>query len=227
MNREKAIQEIKSNLKKLFNFAKEEFNTLKLEDGTQVTISTTDLEVGSELYIIDDSGNRTTLDDGTYTLQDGRTFVIADNLVTEIEAVEEADDLETGGDETTGVETSKQKMDGLPAGHAEGQSEEEQPEAEPEQSDMAKRVDDLEHQIAEILNILNKMGDSQNDLNEQMMSRIKEIGEEPGDKPVIHKKKGYESYSKNSAKEAKSQELFERLLKSTGDLRKRSNNNFI
>lgn len=226
VNKDKQMQKMRSILKDLFKFAKEEFDTLKLEDGTQITISTSDLEIGSQVFVLDDSGNQSTLDDGTYTLQDGRTFTIADNGVTEITEVggedEETDSSEPGTDVTTTADT---KMDGLPAGHGEEQDEKDIPAAEGEQTDSSKRLDDLEHQVAEILNILNKIGDGQNAVNEQMMSRINAIADEPGDKPVKNGKKGYDVYSKSAIKEKQSQEALDSLRKLTAQIKSTSNSN--
>ncbi len=227
MNKDKKLEELKHIFKKLLKFSKEEFNTLKLEDGTQITITTTELEVGSEVYIIDDSGNQSPLDNGTYTLQDGRTFTIYSNLVTEIASTEGEGDVQTGGDETKTAETPE-KLAGLPDGHEKGQEEEDKPEAEAEpESDLAKRVDDLEKTLAEVMNIINKIGSGQNEVNEQMMSKIREFAESPGDKPILHNKKGYDVYSKKNISSKASDEAFERLMKISKEFRSTSNNNFI
>jgi hypothetical protein len=200
MNRNQAIKEIRSNLKKLLSFTSDEkvFNNMTLTDGTVITISTADLEIGAEVYMLDDQGNQTPLDNGDYVLQDGRTFSVEDNQITVIEGPEsDGTDVETGDGETDSVETSKQEMDanGLPEGQGEAASG---GDVDP-QADLAQRVADLEKTIAEVLNILNKMGDSQNDLNQQMMSKISEVAGEPGDKPVKSIKRGYEVYNKDKA----------------------------
>ena len=196
---------------------------MTLTDGTNITISTADLEIGAEVYMIDDQGNQTPLDNGDYVLQDGRTFTVEDNSITAIEGSEgdSEGDVETGDSETDSVETAKQKMDanGLPEGHGPAAAGEAADDAAAD-ADLSTRVSDLEKQLAEVLNILNKMGDSQNDLNQQMMSKISEVADEPGGNPIKKVKKGYESYNKevvaSRVKQDKSMEVIQ-LMKQLKD----------
>jgi len=206
MNRNDKIREIKNNLKRLFTFTDDQkFNNFTLTDGTNITTSAADIEVGAEVYMLDEQGNQTPLDNGDYVLNDGRTFTIQDNVVTEVKGPEEdGTDVESGDSDTDSVETSKQNMDanGLPEGHDKPADGEVPADDSQVDGDLAQRVSDLEKQLAEVLNILNKIGDSQNDINEQMMSAqksLRQIGGEPGDKPVKSVKRGYEVYNKEIA----------------------------
>lgn len=236
MDRNKAIENFKDSLKKLMSFTKQKFNNFKLTDGTQITTSADDIAVGVELYQIDDLGNQTPLDNGDYVLEDGRTFTIKDNKIVEIaEAAMDGTDVETGGDETDAVETSKQKMDsGLPEGHDKANVKD-APEADTQKAgDVSDRVENLEKQVAEILNLLGQMGPAQNEANEQMMTKInkfesnlKLISSEPGDEPIKTQKKGYEVYSKKNIKAKDSDEALERLRKITKEMRDNSNNNYL
>lgn len=194
MKRDIAIKQIRENLKKLLRFADEKFGTLVLSDGTNISVSGSDLEIGSEVFMLDDLGNQTPCENGDYVLQDGRTFTVTDGKISDIKATEAEPEKPESGDTTTDKPTTM-GTDGLPEGHEEGQTEEEKP-AKDEQldGDVASRVEKLETTVAEILNILSKMGDSQNELNEQMMSAIKKYGEGPGDEPVKFGRKGNQPY---------------------------------
>lgn len=206
MRKENAINSIRENLKRLLKFADEKFGNLVLSDGTQVTTTATDLEIGAEVFMLDDLGNQTPCEDGQYVLQDGRTFVCTGGKITDIMASEKLAEKPESGETTTDKPQTMAK-DGMPEGQKEKekmQEEGEMPEVEEKEEkeieievkgvEVDKRVADLESQVAEILNILSKMGNSQNELNEQMMSAIKKFGAEPGDEPVKVGKKGYQNY---------------------------------
>lgn len=194
MKREDAIKQIKLNLKKLLRFADEKFGTLILSDGTNISISSSDLEIGAEVFMLDDLGNQTPCENGDYVLQDGRTFTVTDGKISDIKSTDPSAEKPESGDTTT-TKPETMGTDGLPEGHTGDQSEEDKPEKDAQvDGDLASRVESLEKQIAEILNILSKMGDSQNELNEQMMSQIKKFGAEPGDEPVKFGKKGNQPY---------------------------------
>lgn len=210
MDKQKLFSETNEILKRLLRFTEEKkFNNFTLTDGTNITISSPDLEIGAEVYMIDELGNQTPLDNGDYVLQDGRTFTVADNCITDIKSPEgDGTDVESKGDTTTdAVEAEKQEMDanGLPEGHDKKEEEVKEGEevVEDADKDMSKRLEDLEKAVAEIMNLLNKMGDTQNDVNEQMMSKIESFGSEPGDKPVRTQKRGYETYDKDVARSKK------------------------
>lgn len=230
MNRNNSIREIKENLKKLLHFSTEQkFNNFTLTDGTNITTTSTDIEIGAEVYMLDEQGNQTPLDNGDYVLQDGRTFTIADNVVTDIKAPEgDGQKPEQTGDSTTDAPKQeapvKEAMDanGLPEGH-DPSVEGETPAEESSEGDLSARVADLEKQLAEVLNILSKMGDSQNDLNEQMMSAIKTFGSEPGDKPVRNGKRGYEVYDKDKSYSKKKGENSLEVIEMMKNLKKERN----
>jgi hypothetical protein len=186
MNKNDTLKKIKENLKYLIKFSTElkEFSNFDLTDGTKITSPDSELAVGCEVYAIDDQNNQTPLNDGDYVLTDGRTISVANNVITAISDSSEDPQDETESPEE--VDQEKQKMsDGLP---------DDQPAeaAGADQSDIVARLTDLENKIEEILNIINKLGDTQGDVNEQMMSKIEEFSKSPGDKPIRSAKK--ESY---------------------------------
>ena len=219
MNRNKAIAELKSSWKKLVKFADEsKFNNFVLTDGTQITVKGQDLEVGVEVYQLDENQNQAPLDPGTYTLNDGRTFTVdASNKVTEVVAPDDSDATAESGDETDNaeVETSKMATDNVPAGHGdEAQDGSDVEHDESKDGDLASRVEDIEKTLAEIVNFLQKIQDSQQEVNEQMMHKIKRLGAESGDIAIpTLAKNGFEAYKaeKTSNTEENTESLLDKL----------------
>ena len=66
-----------------------QFATVKSDKGDLV-YNTESLEVGSEVYTEDENGENVPAADGEYILEDGRTVVVAEGVVTEIKEKEEA-----------------------------------------------------------------------------------------------------------------------------------------
>lgn len=219
MDKNTALKNIRESLKTLLKFSKEikgeEFGNFELTDGTKLTSTDEDIKVGSEIYQLDDQGNQTPLSDGDYVLSDGRTFTIKSNAITVISDVDAADAPQ---DETqTPSDNKDTKMaDGIPDAedNKDGSTD-----------DTCKRLDDLEASIAEIINLLNKMGESQNSANETMMSKIKEIGDESGDEPIKTIKKEAFSYSKADAKNKKKEDALAEL-RSDIEKSRQANNNY-
>jgi hypothetical protein len=219
MNKENAIKQIRENLKKILHMSKqEEFGSFVLSDGTKITTDSEDLEVGAKIYALDDLGNQSVCEKGSYVLQDGRTIVCDESgVITEVKMAEGEEKPEAGDVVTDKPETMA--SEGLPKAEAEGKKKmEEEVEVEEkeevESEDSGERISKLEEQVTEILNILSKMGDSQNELNKQMMSAIQKFGAEPGDEPVKFAKKGYKDYvAKVSQKQDESFEELKKLMK--------------
>lgn len=213
MDRNKAIKELQLTFKKLLKFADEiKFNSLVLSDGTQITIKGDDIAVGVEVMQLDDQGNQTPLNPGTYVLQDGRNFTVDEtNKITEIGAPDDSGDEASSGSDTDNVETKKMDTDGLPSAH-DGDpktGEDVQPDTAVD-GDMNSRMEDLEKQMAEVVNFLQQLQNSQQEVNEQMMHKIKRIGSE-GDIEPIKPKKGYEGY-KNIDPKVQSEDITRNFL---------------
>lgn len=220
MNRNKAIGELQEFVKRIMKFADEsKFNNFTLTDGTQITIKGNDLSVGVEAYLLDDNQNQMPLDPDTeYVLQDGRCFKVdGNNKIVEVTEPEDSeDDTESGDSETDNIETSKKKMDadGLPAGHGEnGTGDEIKPEAKGD-SDLATRVGALEKQLEDIINFLQKLNDSQQEVNEQMMHKIKRMGSDSGVVERAEKKspKGFQSYNSAEVEKYSKEETTDSIL---------------
>lgn len=187
MNRTETIASIKASLKKLFSAetAEVKFSDFVLSDGTKITSTASDLEIGAEVYAVDDMGNQTPIDDGDYVLNDGRTITVAANVITNIAGDASTEDESPVSDANT-ANTGDMKEQKMTDGLAEKPADE---------ADLAGRVNDLENQLEEILTMLKDLSDKHNTTTEQMMSKIKVIGDEPGDVAVPKTKKGYEEYS--------------------------------
>lgn len=190
MSNKYLINKIKDNLKSLMKFSEEikdkkSFSNYDLTDGTKITSPSSDLEIGAEVYALDDQGNQTPLEDGEYVLNDGRTITVSGNSITE---VADSSDAETKDPMEDSEDESMVKMeDGLPDTH-------ESAAKEVPSNDVSSRLTDLEKQIEDILNIIKKLGSTQGDVNEQMMSKLESFSKENGGQPIKTMKKDYAGY---------------------------------
>lgn len=89
----KEVAELKAKLAKAM--LKESFAATKTDKAVLVH-ETEELNVGTEVFVEDEEGNRTPAEDGIYTLEDGKRIKVAEGKVEEIlEAEEEAEAEET------------------------------------------------------------------------------------------------------------------------------------
>jgi hypothetical protein len=179
MNKNEALSKIQDQLKKLmaFNFSKEvKFDNIKLKDGSEICVAEgTDLEVGVDVYKLDDKGVQSPLDDGSYELEDGRVLVVTGSKVESIgEANPDAPATEETPSEDANVNAEKEKME-LPTGGEEKPAE--KVESPDDEAALGDRLSQLESQVAQILEILQGMGSMQ----EQAMSKIVELSNEPAE----------------------------------------------
>jgi len=196
MNKADTLKKIKENLKSLMKFSnelKEEgFGNFDLTDGTKITSPSADLEIGSEVYAIDDQGNQTPLDDGEYVLTDGRTITLKGNKIENISSGDDEMPEDDGDGDGDGDGEQEMSDTGMP--------DDQQAEAgDKAHNDIAARLSDLEKQIENILNILNKLGQSQGEVNEQMMNKINFLSNENGDKPIKTRKRASNTYDPKNA----------------------------
>ena len=97
MNKEQALQEIKSRLKALFSSEEVESVEIKMYrcmtvDGKTLETDGEVLEVGAQIYNIDENGDRTPVEDGTYVTED-YSIMVKDNMVESIIVPEETEDV--------------------------------------------------------------------------------------------------------------------------------------
>lgn len=89
----KEVAELKAKLAKAM--LKESFAATKTDKAVLVH-ETEELNIGTEVFVEDEEGNRTPAEDGIYTLEDGKRIKVAEGKVEEIlEAEEEAEAEET------------------------------------------------------------------------------------------------------------------------------------
>lgn len=211
MDKENIINEIKENLKKLFSFT-QKFNNYTLTDGTNITSPAEELEIGVEVYGLDENGNQTPLNDGEFVLQDGRTITLKENKIVDIKG-----EVKQPEEEVSVTEEEQSMADSLP------EVEVEAPEVEVEVgADMVKRVEALEKNIEEILSILSKMGDAQMKVNEDFENKIEKFGAEPGGEAIKANKKGYVPYEKDKVANQEKIESFNELKELMNKMRKNS-----
>jgi hypothetical protein len=206
MNKNETINSIKESLKKLFA-TDVKFSDFVLTDGKKITSTATDLEIGVEVYAVDELGNQTPLDNGDFVLQDGRTITVVDNAITNI-----AGKISTEAESPVSNADVEQEMnDGMV-------------ESPSEEGDMAQRVADLEAQLEEVLNLLKQMSEAQMKSQDQMMSKIKTIADEPGDEKVQVSKVGYNEYSTKNVNAKRNMSEIEELRSLIANKNKRDNN---
>lgn len=206
MNKNETINSIKESLKKLFA-TDVKFSDFVLTDGKKITSTATDLEIGVEVYAVDELGNQTPLDNGDFVLQDGRTITVVDNAITNI-----AGEISTEAESPVSNADVEQEMnDGMV-------------EPASEEGDMAQRVADLEAQLEEVLNLLKQMSEAQMKSQDQMMSKIKTIADEPGDEKVQVSKVGYNEYSTKNVNAKRNMSEIEELRSLISNKNKRDNN---
>lgn len=117
------VAELKDKLAKVL-LGKVEFTATKTDKAVLVH-DTEAIEVGTEVFVEDEEGNRTPAEDGIYTLEDGTRLKVADGKVAEIlepeEEVEPTEDTEVELEEETPAEeyATKAEVEALAAAVAE------------------------------------------------------------------------------------------------------------
>lgn len=103
----KEVAELKAKLAKAM--LKESFAATKTDKAILVH-ETEELNIGTEVFVEDEEGNRTPAEDGIYTLEDGKRIKVAEGKVEEILEAEE----ETEAEETE-VEAAEEAPEETPA----------------------------------------------------------------------------------------------------------------
>lgn len=99
-----ALSQIKEN-KKQEKMTKQKFEMAKLEDGTPVWISA--LEVGGDVFVIDENMEKAPIFDGEHILADGSTVVTVDGKITEIKPKQEEAPAEVAAEEVVTEELAE------------------------------------------------------------------------------------------------------------------------
>ena len=156
------IKSIKEALKAMIR--QMEFSTATSDKGVIGWDVDGDIEVGTEVYLVDENGDRQPIEDGDYVLEDGRTVVVKDSKVEEIkEKAEEVVEEPTQGTTTeeTNVEENEEPTD----------TEVENPDGTEEKDNTA--IEELRKEVNELY-----------DLVDTLTKRIEELENKPAAQPV-------------------------------------------
>lgn len=156
------IKNIKEALKAMIR--QMEFSTATTDKGVIGWDVDGDIEVGVEVYVVDENGDKQPIEDGDYVLEDGRTVVVKDSKVEEIkekaeEVVEEPTNEPTT--EETNVEENEEPTD----------TEVENPDGTEEKDNTA--IEELRKEVNELYDLVDKL-----------TKRIEELENKPAAQPV-------------------------------------------
>lgn len=156
------IKSIKEALKAMIR--QMEFSTATSDKGVIGWDVDGEIEVGTEVYLVDENGDRQPIEDGDYVLEDGRTVVVKDSKVEEIkekaeEVVEEPTNEPTT--EETNVEENEEPTD----------TEVENPDGTEEKDNTA--IEELRKEVNELYDLVDKL-----------TKRIEELENKPAAQPV-------------------------------------------
>jgi len=198
MNRQETIESIKASLKKLFSI-EQKFAEYTTTDGMKIHCSDDKIEVGSEVFGVDDLGNFIALNNGTYELSEGFTINVVDGKVESISevATTEEDELESVGETIT--------------------------PSEPKEEEMGKKVKMLEEQMTQLLEIIKDMTKGQDKMSNVLMKEIEDLKKQPASNSIKTDKKGFSGFEGNFSKQVRMSEIDE-IRKLISD-KNRSNNN--
>ena len=171
------IKSIKEALKAMIR--QMEFSTATTDKGVIGWDVDGDIEVGVEVYVVDENGDKQPIEDGDYVLEDGRTVVVKDSKVEEIkeksEAVEEPTNEPTT--EETKVEENEEPTD----------TEVENPDGTEEKDNTA--IEELRKEVNELYDLVDKL-----------TKRIEELENKPAAQPVQEDFKAFSQVEKTGNK---------------------------
>lgn len=177
----KLKETLKSNLKSFMAFADNtNYTEVTTTDGKKLQV-VGEVAVGSEVYILDDAGVQTPLEDGEYVLDNGLTISVMANKIDEVSSsTEEASDTET--DMTAPQEMADNTNPTTPEDTTSAPTED--TTGTDKIAALEEKVAMLEEAIQSIMDFINTQGDA----NQQMMSRIEKIADSPAAEPIKQKK---------------------------------------
>lgn len=203
MNKAELIENVK---KMLFGSQAEiKMAETRLEDGTLIYTDSDEFEVGSEVYTLDEEGNKVPVFDAEHKLEDGTIVATVGGKITEIKPVE---NLEEKKDEEMVDEKKDEKMADYPNG-------EKKDEKMVEEEDLLAKIVLLEERIKALES---SKGEMEKDLEEKetKLSKVQEatvyLAEEfsktpAGEKVEVSKSGFIDNFKKTGNREAKLKEL--------------------
>lgn len=157
------IKSIKEALKAMIR--QMEFSTATSDKGVIGWDVDGEIEVGTEVYLVDENGDRQPIEDGDYVLEDGRTVVVKDSKVEEIKEKAEEPTVEEPTQEPTTEETNVEENE------EPTDTEVENPDGSEEKDNTA--IEELRKEVNELYNLV-----------DTLTKRIEELENKPAAKPV-------------------------------------------
>ena len=157
------IKSIKEALKAMIR--QMEFSTATSDKGVIGWDVDGEIEVGTEVYLVDENGDRQPIEDGDYVLEDGRTVVVKDSKVEEIKEKAEEPTVEEPTQEPTTEETNVEENE------EPTDTEVENPDGTEEKDNTA--IEELRKEVNELY-----------DLVDTLTKRIEELENKPAAQPV-------------------------------------------
>lgn len=157
------IKSIKEALKAMIR--QMEFSTATTDKGVIGWDVDGEIEVGTEVYLVDENGDRQPIEDGDYVLEDGRTVVVKDSKVEEIKEKAEEPTVEEPTNEPTIEETNVEENE------EPTDTEVENPDGTEEKDNTA--IEELRKEVNELYDLVDKL-----------TKRIEELENKPAAQPV-------------------------------------------
>lgn len=189
MNRDEAMASLKKTINILLGKTEEaevKLTDVKTKDGKTISSPADKLDIGVEVYTVDDQGNQIPAEDGEYVLEDGTNVTILGGVVTEIEAaseeaVEDAelsdeDKKKAEDDAKAKEEADKKKKEEDAAADSSGKVD--------ENPDTEARISKLEKEVADLIAMIQSV--SQN--SQTLQSKVEEFASQPGAEAIKNKK---------------------------------------
>jgi hypothetical protein len=203
MERNELLKNIKEQFKKLI-FATENYTCTTKDGKNLIVMGGTDVATGLEIYEVNADGTQKPLENGEYKLMDGRSIMITDNVISEVK-MPEAPAAEAPAEEVEMC--GETNMEDMPVEMPESEDEEEDKD---EKGMMAKRIEALEAQITEIMNMLSGTMEKTSKMSEQIVK----LSDQPaGEKANLGKKMIQDKATKSNVTMDEIREIAKKLNK--------------
>lgn len=161
------IRSIKEALKAMIQ--EMEFSTATSDKGIIGWDTDGEIAEGTEVYIVDENGDRQPIEDGDYVLEDGRTVVVKESKVEEIREKAQEEETPTNTEEETKEEENEEETETKEG--EEGDNVVENPDGTKEEDDTA--IEELRKEVNELYDLVDKL-----------TKRVEELENRPAAEPV-------------------------------------------
>ena len=135
-----------------------------------------ELKVETEVFIVDENGERKPAEDGNYVTEEGKTIVVADGKVTEI--LEKEEEVEPTEEPAEEVEAEEEVTEETPA------EEPTEEVVEEPKDELNERLTALETKVEELIAIVEKLVEKSEADNVAVEERLSKIEKMSAAKPV-------------------------------------------